>query len=257
MAKAMTVGARERTLTRALVGLADTLVSDFDVADLLHDLVVECVGLLDVDAGGLLLSDQRGGLEVMASSSEQTRLLELFQVQAAEGPCLECFRSGEQIAVSDLTQAVERWPKFVPAAQAAGYAAVHAIPLRLRNEIIGALNLFAIRPHELSEEDSLVAQALADVATIGILQERTIHHREMVVEQLQGALNSRIVIEQAKGLLAEAGGLQMDEAFDVLRKEARSMSSLLAAVARDLVEGRLDANRLVAKQKRARAQAPG
>lgn len=236
---------RERALTQAFVGLADTLVSDFDVADMLHDLVVECVDILDVDACGLLLSDQRGGLEVMASSTEPTRMLELFQVQTAEGPCLDCFRTGQQVAVDDLQDAAERWPRFVPAARTAGYAAVHAIPMRLRNEIIGALNLFATEPRELSEDDRRVAQALADVATIGILQERAIHHKETVVEQLQGALNSRIVIEQAKGLLAEAGNLQMDQAFEVLRRVARSSNTLLATVARDLVEGRLDAQGVV------------
>ena len=240
---------RERALTRAFVSLADTLVGDFDVTDLLHSLVEHCVSLLDTDAAGLLLSDQRGGLQVLASSSERAHLLELFQLQADEGPCLECFRSAEPVAVADLSLATERWPLFANAAREAGYSAVHALPLRLRDDVIGALNLFGGEPRALPDDDLQVAQALADVATIGILQERAIHHGEMVVEQLQGALNSRIIIEQAKGLLAEAGGLDMDEAFSALRAAARRTNSLLVGVAGDLVEGRIEARSLLAHTK--------
>jgi GAF domain/ANTAR domain len=239
---------RENALTRAFVDLADTLVSDFDVADLLHSLVEHCVTLLDADAAGLLLTDQRGGLQVLASSSEQARLLELFQLQADEGPCLECFRTGQAVSVPDLSKTTDRWPQFARAAGGAGYAAVHALPLRLRKEVIGALNLFGNQTGDLPKEDLDVAQALADVATIGILQERAIHNREVVVEQLQGALNSRIVIEQAKGLLAEAGGIDMDAAFVALRQMARRTNSLLAQVARDLVEGRVEARALLAER---------
>jgi transcriptional regulator with GAF, ATPase, and Fis domain len=236
----MSLTERENALTRAFVDLADTLVSDFDVADLLHSLVKHCVTLLDADAAGLLLSDQRGGLQVLASSSEQARLLELFQLQADEGPCLHCFRTGAAVSVPDLSVGSDRWPRFAGAASTAGYASVHALPLRLRSEIIGALNLFGTKPGSLPQGDLDVAQALADVATIGILQERAIHNREVVVEQLQGALNSRVVIEQAKGLLAEAGSIDMDAAFTALRQTARRTNSLLAQVARDLVDGKLE-----------------
>lgn len=236
----MSVTRRDHALAEAFVSLADTLVNDFDVAELLHNLVNHCVSLLDADAAGLLLSDQRRGLQVLASSSEKARLLELFQLQSDEGPCLVAFRTGTHVAAPRLEAELERWPQFVPAAATAGYAAVHAFPMRLRNEVIGALNLFSSEPHELPEEHLRVAQALADVATIGILQERAIHHGEMVVEQLQGALHSRIVIEQAKGLLAEAGHLDMDAAFDALRQAARRTNTLLARLARDLVEGRID-----------------
>lgn len=237
---------RENALALAFVSLADTLVSAFDVTDLLHSLVGHCVELLDADAAGLLLTDQRGGLQVLASSSEQARLLELFQLQADEGPCLECFRTGQPVSVSDLAESAARWPQFAAAAVSSGYAAVHAIPLRLRADVIGALNLFSTHPGALPADDLKVAQALADVATIGILQERAIHHGEVVVEQLQGALNSRVIIEQAKGLLAEAGRLDMDAAFDALRGMARRTNSLLASVASDLVEGRLDARVVLA-----------
>lgn len=231
---------REQELTRTFVELADSLVSDYDVADLLHGLVEHSVSLLDVAAAGLLLSDQHGSLQVMASSTERTRLLELFQLQADQGPCLDCFRAGEPVAAPDLTVEAGRWPRFVQAAQQEGYAAVHAVPLRLRAEVIGAMNLFTTVPGELDPADLQVAQALADVATISILQERAIHHREVLTEQLQGALNSRIVIEQAKGRLAESANLGMDEAFHRLRGYARSRNMGLVRLARDLVDGKIE-----------------
>ena len=231
---------RDRELAEAFVDLADTLVSDYDVTDLMYRLVEHCVRLLDADEAGLLLTDQRGGLNVMASSDERTRLLELLQLQADEGPCLECFHSGEPVSVADLRETTARWPQFAPAALADGYLAVHAVPMRLREQVIGALNLFSARPGALAEEDLYVGRALADVATIGLLQEQTIHRRETVIEQLEGALNSRVVIEQAKGVLAERAGLGMDEAFRRLRDHSRATNTRLASVARDLIEGRLD-----------------
>jgi GAF domain-containing protein len=243
--------ARERELTQAFVELADTLVSDYDVADLLYGLVEHSVSLLDATAAGIMLADQRGGLQVMASTTERTRLLELFQLQNDEGPCLDCFHTGQPIAVSDLDAAAERWPRFAPAALAEGYAAVHALPLRLREEIIGALNLFSGQSGDLSAEDLQVAQALADVATIGILQERAIQHSETLIEQLQGALNSRIIIEQAKGVLAERGGVDMDHAFRQLRAYSRNTNTGLARVARDLVDGHLDANAVLSPERKA------
>lgn len=225
--------------------LADTLVSDYDATDLLYRLVDHCVHLLDVDEAGLLLSDQRGTLNVMASSDEQTRLLELLQLQADEGPCLECFRTGEPVSAADLRAATRRWPQFAPAALAGGYLAVHAIPMRLREQVIGALNLFTAASGELPDEGLYVGRALADVATIGLLQERTIHRAETVIEQLESALHSRVVIEQAKGVLAERGGLDMDEAFRRLRGHARSTNSPLVSVARDLVDGRLNTSEIL------------
>jgi hypothetical protein len=176
------------------------------VIDLLARLSSDCVALLPVDAAGLLLSDQRGALQVVSSSTEQAHLMELFQVQTQEGPCLDCFRSSQQISAPDLGRD-GRWPRFTQRAQQAGYRAVHALPLRLRFETIGALNLFGIHPGVLSPEDLRIGQALADVATIGILQERAIRRRDILAEQLQAALNSRVIIEQAKGILAERGQL--------------------------------------------------
>lgn len=240
--------AREKELSTAFVDLADTLVTNYDVADLLYRLVEHSVRLLDVAEAGLLLSDQRGGLHVMACTDEKTKLLELFQVQADEGPCLECYHSGHQVAIDDLNQMIERWPSFAPAAIAEGYAGVHAFPLRLRENTIGALNLFSTRTGALAEDDLHIAQALADVATIGLLQERAIAHSESIVEQLEGALNSRVIIEQAKGVLAERGDLDMDEAFRRLRSHARNTSTRLTDLAHDVVGGKYNTRDILADQ---------
>lgn len=231
---------RESVLAEAFVGLADTLVAGYDVIDLLHRLTEVSVELLDVDAAGLLLSDQRNNLHMMASSSESSRLLELFQLQNHEGPCLDCYRTGSPVAALDLADAAGRWPRFAAHAQLEGFHSVHALPMRLRTETIGALNLFGNRPGELPAADLRVGQALADVATIGILQERAVHRGEVLAEQLQAALNSRVIIEQAKGVLAERGDVDMHQAFNRLRQHARTHNSRLSDVARAVVEGTID-----------------
>ena len=227
---------RERALAEAFVSLADTLVADFDVIELLDRLSTDCVALLPIDAAGLLLSDQRGSLRVLSSSTEQAHLMELFQVQMSEGPCLDCFHTSRQVTAADLSDD-GRWPRFTARARQAGYRAVHALPLRLRSDTIGALNLFGSRPGGLSAEDLRIGQALADVATIGILQERAIRRREVLAEQLQTALNSRLVIEQAKGILAERGHLDLAQAFTLLRSHARTNNQRLSDLARDVVSG--------------------
>lgn len=242
---------RESRLLQALVQLADTLVDDYDVVDVLHRLVEHCVELLDATVAGLMLSDQHGGLRVVAYSSAQTRMLELFQLQASEGPCLDCVHSGEAVLVADLSAETRRWPRFAPLAVAEGFASVHAVPMRLRRETIGTLNLFRRETGLLSDEDLLVVRALADTATIGILQERAIRRSEVVTEQLQTALNSRVVIEQAKGVLAFAGDLEMEQAFHALRGYARNGGRRLADVARELVVGELRPEDLLALRPRA------
>jgi transcriptional regulator with GAF, ATPase, and Fis domain len=232
-------GIRERALAEAFVALADTLVADYDVIEVLHQLTMECVALLRVDAAGLLLSDERGSLQMAAASTERARVVELFQLQSDEGPCLDCFRTSRPITAPDLRGMTE-WPRFIAHTLDTGYRSVHAVPMRLRTETIGALNLFAIQPHALGPDDLRIAQALADVATIGILQERAIRRREVLAEQLQVALNSRVIIEQAKGVLAERGQLEMERAFEVLRGYARSTQQRLSDVALDV------ANRTIA-----------
>ena len=228
---------RERLLAAAFVELADTLVTDFDVPDFLHGLADRCVQLLGADAAGLMLADQRGRLEVIASSSEQMRLVELFQLQNDQGPCLECFQVGQPVHEADLAAAGRRWPLFAPAATGAGFAAVQAIPMRLRDEVIGAMNLLMRAPGRLDETGLQVAQALADVATIGLLHERNLRHQEVLAEQLQGALNSRIAIEQAKGVLSQQFGLDMDQAFRLLRDQARGQNRRLAELATAVADG--------------------
>jgi len=248
--RAMSGTKRESRLLRAFVQLADTLVDDYDVVDVLHQLAEHCVQLLNATAAGLMLSDQRGDLRVVAYSSAQTRMLELFQLQASEGPCLDCIRNGEPVLVADLSAEVGRWPRFAPLAVKEGFASVHAVPMRLRREIVGTLNLFRHETGLLDDEDLLVVRALADTATIGILQERAIRRSEIVTEQLQTALNSRVVIEQAKGVLAFAGNLEMEQAFHTLRGHARNGGRRLADVARELVVGELRPEELLTPRPR-------
>jgi transcriptional regulator with GAF, ATPase, and Fis domain len=223
-------------LSDVFIEMADTLVDDFDLLDFLHVLTVRCVQLLDVDAAGLLLTDAQGDLQVVAASTERTRLLELFQLQTAEGPCLDCFHTGTPVSVDDLTSA-GKWPRFTAAASEVGFLAVHALPMRLRTDVIGALNLFGTAPGALDMEKLRLGQGLADIATVGLLQQRAINRRDAVTEQLQAALNSRILIEQAKGLLAERLQVNVAEAFAILRSSARSRNRRLSDLARALVEG--------------------
>ncbi|MDC2954780.1 GAF and ANTAR domain-containing protein [Streptomyces gilvifuscus] len=227
----------QRLLARTFVELADNLVADFDLMDFLRLLTDRCVGMLDASAAGVLLADRDGRLRVMAASDEEVRLLELFQVQNDEGPCLTCFRTGAPVIVPDLTREIDRWPRFVTAAHRSGFGAVQALPLRLREETVGALNLFRAAPGPFDPAATLVAQALADVATISLLQQRTAQRSTVLNEQLQTALNSRVLIEQAKGKLAERQGIDMEQAFSALRAYARSHNRLLADVARAFIDG--------------------
>jgi GAF domain-containing protein len=226
-------------LANVFVELADTLVDDFDVLDLLHLLTTRCVDLLSAAAAGLLLTENGGELRLVVSSSEQAQLVELFQLQHHEGPCVDCFHSGEPVGTDRLDQAEERWPSFAPAAAAAGFASVIALPMRLRGQVIGALNLFGTaHGAPVSHEHLGLAQAMADTATIAILQERLARSRQLVTEQLEFALNSRIVIEQAKGVLSERLGIGTDEAFEVLRSHARSTRHRLTEVAEEAAQGK-------------------
>jgi transcriptional regulator with GAF, ATPase, and Fis domain len=231
---------REQSLVETFVVLADTLVDDYDIVELLDLLVTSCVQLFDITQAGLLLADQKGNLAVIVSSSEETRLLEVFQLQNHEGACLECVRSGQAVTCADLSGETTRWPLFAPAAVAAGFCSVVALPLRLRNQTIGALSLFSRRAQLISASDHRLAQALADVATIGILHRRASHHQSMLSGQLQHALNSRVIIEQAKGILAERSGANMDAAFNALRSYARGHNLKLTDVATAVVRGDID-----------------
>ena len=217
-------------LAETLVEVADTLVDDFDLIEFLGMLTLRTSELFDVSAAGLLLADHRGQLRMMAASDERSEMLELFQVQADEGPCHDCYQQGEAVVDADLSEAAVRWPRFAPHAVQAGYRAVHAFPLRLRQEVIGALNLFSTEVGRMSEVDARMVQAVADIATIGLLQERAIHRGAIQTEQLQTALQSRIVIEQAKGALAQIHSCDVDQAFEMLRSYARAHNQRLGDV---------------------------
>ena len=224
-------------LSQVFVEVADTLVADFDLIEFLHNLADHTAAVSDAASVGLMLSDEDGRLHFMAASTESARHLELFQLQHAEGPCLDCFRTGQPVTIADLTVDNARWPVFTPRAREAGIRSVHAFPMRLRDRVIGALNIFGEDAMPFPPDDVKVVQALADVATIAIIQERAISRAETLTEQLQGALNSRIVIEQAKGMIAQHNSVDVDTAFDRLREHARSNQVRLADLARGIVAG--------------------
>ena len=230
---------RAAQLFEVFATLADSLVVGYDVLDLLQTLVENCHDLLDVDSAGILLLSNDNALEVVASTSEANALVDIMQVDANAGPCLECFRTRTVVSLPDIDIGSDRWPDFCATARANGILSVYAIPLRLRETTIGTLNLMRNERGELNQHDIRAAQALADVATIGILQERTIRDSSAIRDQLQNALSSRIVIEQAKGVISETAHLSMDDAFQRLRHYARSQQATLSSVAQRLVEGDL------------------
>ena len=228
---------RESLLIATLVELADNLVDDFDVIDVLTVLSLRCVQTIDVDAAGVMLASPAGELQFVASSNESMRILELFQIQADEGPCVDCFNTGDAIVNRDLTNPAERWPTFSPRALQYGFRSVHCLPMRLRGRTIGALNLFRSTEGSLDVDDVVVAQGLADVATIAILQHRSSLDAMLLNNQLSNALNSRVIIEQAKGKISQATNCDMDQAFSRLRAHARNHNLGLTLVAISVVEG--------------------
>ncbi|MDJ1131815.1 GAF and ANTAR domain-containing protein [Streptomyces iconiensis] len=238
--------AREESVLEAMVEAIDTLTEDFDVIDFLHRLSGRCAELLDVTEVGIVIADQYGVLRTIAASSERTRLLELFALQHEQGPCVDCYRSGAARMDIDLTspEATASFGNFAERAREAGFVTAHALPMRLRNQTVGAMALFHTRASSLAPADARVAQALADVATIAILQQRTLTQTSQEKAQLQHALNSRIAIEQAKGVLAERWNINLDEAFDVLRSYARPRHVRITEVAQQVVAGSLSARDL-------------
>ena len=222
---------RERSVTEAFVSLADSLVGPFDVVELLDGLTEECVRLLDVASAGLLLADGSGVLHVVAASSEQTRSLELFQLQRDEGPCLECYRTGVTVAVADLQRHADRWPQFVGAALKRGFVSVHAVPMRLQDQVLGALGLFGTTVGSLNDDDLSLGQALAHVASIALVTGNATTDRTRLSQQLQTALDSRVYVEQAKGAVAQHANVTMNEAFTLLRLFSRDHNQRLTDVA--------------------------
>lgn len=218
-------------LAEVFVEVSDTLVNQFDIIEFLQMVTSRTAELIDAAAVGLLLADQHGELQFMAASDEATTLLELFQVQTEEGPCLEAFRTRAPVVIPDVRVAADRWPQFAPRAAKAGFRSVHAVPMHLRNQVIGAMNLFSTHTGGMEPNELVIVQSLADTATIGLIQERAIRRGEMLTEQLHAALNSRIVIEQAKGALSRIHGISVDEAFRLMRGFARHTNQRLGEVA--------------------------
>ncbi|HQU25876.1 MAG TPA: GAF and ANTAR domain-containing protein [Acidimicrobiales bacterium] len=235
---------RESVVIQTIVQIADNLVDDYDLIDVLTVLVQRCTETIGVDAAGVMLATPGGDLQFIASSSESMRVLELFQIQAAEGPCVDCVRSGTPIVNRALTEDDTRWPRFSPRAMTQGFRAVHCLPMRLRGTTIGALNLFRTHEGPLGSDDIVVAQGLADVATIAILQHQTSLSAGLLNSQLTNALNSRVIIEQAKGMIRQALSCEMSEAFDLLRTFSRDHNEKLTGVATRVVEGELTPDEL-------------
>lgn len=234
---------REQRLNAAFVALTDTLVHDFDVTDLLYRLAGTCVDVLGGDEAGILISDGNGTLRVVGSSSEELRLLELFEVQNEEGPCLDAFRNGQVIRSADL-EAEGNWPRFQRRALEVGFRSVDAVPLRLRDTTIGALNILRHDPGGLGDADLSASQALADVATIALVQERTLAESQEIARHLRRALDGQVAVEQAKGMVAARTGLQVGEAFQRIRQYARHGNHRIVDVAEAILAGRLDTSHL-------------
>ena len=228
------MASREELLADTFVALADTLVEDFDIIELLTMLSGRCVDLLDASATGILLADVHRNLHVVAASSERANLLELFQIQNEEGPCLDAFRTGKAVVHGNLGDA-SPWPRFGRKAIEAGLPSVHAFPMRVRDTVLGTLNLFMAQAGPLTAADVTVAQALAHAATIALLQDRAASDANRLSAQLQGALSSRVSIEQAKGAIAQRAGVGMDEAFRRLRTYTRTNNAKLTDVAEAIV----------------------
>lgn len=245
---------RERDIVRAFVDLSTELVNDYDMLEMLAQLTRNCASLLDVASAGLLLADPRGVLHLAAASSERTQELELIQLQRDEGPCLDCYRSGAAVTVPDMAAEQARWPQFSRAALGAGFKSVHAVPMKLRGNVLGALNLFGESVGRLDDSDLDLAQALAHVACVAIVNEKSASDHMTVNSQLQHALTSRIVLEQAKGVIANALGLEIDDAFMVLRGYARDHGRKLSEIAHEVVNRELRAETMVQRSQPASRQ---
>jgi GAF domain-containing protein len=253
--------ADQQRLIETLVSLADTLVDEYDVIDFMQTLAERSVELVGVSAAGIMLADAAGRLHHVACSSEQMRLVEVLELQLEEGPCFDAFHQRTFVRSDSSPDACARWPRFGPRAREAGFVAVSAVPLRLRGQAVGALNLFSADEGAIDDDDLAVVQAMADIATIGILQERLLHDQHVLSSQLETALESRVVIEQAKGVVAERNGIGVDEAFALIRGMARATNHLLVDTAKGIVDGSLtdallDAGRRARRRSAATLQQP-
>ncbi|MGW0903191.1 ANTAR domain-containing protein [Streptomyces sp. NPDC002853] len=230
---------REQHIARTFVELADTLVEDFDVIDFLHQMTVRCQELLDVTDAAVFLAHPNLNLHSPAPCDPSPALQDVVDAACRQGPAVDAHRTTRPVASLRLVDAAARWPQFTPHLLNAGYTLATALPMRLRQDNIGSLLLLHTGDRALNPDDLALAQALADAATIGLIQARTIRQQHTVNEQLHGALQSRIIIEQAKGVLAARSNVTLNQAFDVLRRYARQHRILLSRVARDVIESGL------------------
>lgn len=251
----MTGAPRETRVLDAVVSIVDSLLDDFDVVDLLTGLTERCTELLDIEAAGFLLADPLNRLRLLAATSDEARELELFQLQADEGPCVDCYATGQPVSVADVRGALQRWPRFVPAAVDAGFASVHAVPMRAAGIVLGALGLFGARPGKLSDADLLVGQTLTHIACVAILQEHA-PTPSTVMPQLRSALTGRVIVEQAKGLLRQMLDVSVDEAFKLMRTYARANGEHLTEVARRLMTDRYSRLLMVTELAELQAEPP-
>lgn len=234
------VKSREQRINDAFVATAGALMKDYDIVDLLSTLLKTCTDILEVDAGGILLADSGGDLELVASTSEEAKVVETIIIAAGAGPCIDGFDTAAVVTVPDITASGDKWPKFKKSALEQGFRSTYAVPMRLRTEVIGVMNLLSSTPDSISQKDGDIAQALADIAVLGILHERNFRNPLVVDEQLHLALDTRILVEQAKGVLAQAEGLSMTDAFDALREYASSHGLSLRQSAEGTVQRTID-----------------
>ena len=229
--------AREKLTTAAFIEVANALASDYDVGEFLHMLVGRCSEALNSDAVSVLLEAQEGTLQLAAATSERMRELEDLEIRLGQGPCVETYRQGAPVSAGDMRKEQDRWPATAPKAMEIGLLAVNAFPLKVDGDSVGAFNVYREAAGALSDEELRLTQAFADVATVGILRDRKVSEAERRAEQLQGALDSRVLIEQAKGVLAERQGISTELAFDMIRRYARNHHRKLRGVCQQIIAG--------------------
>jgi len=227
---------RQQHVVRVFLELADTLVEDFDVIDFLHQMTVRCRELLEVSDAAVFLSHSESRLHSPAPCTSGPLLQRVLEAACGQGPAVDAHRTARPVTVRDPADAAARWPQFAPRLRQAGYVRATALPMRLREENLGSLLLLHTGDLPLTAEDLGLAQAFADAAAIGLVHARTISRQHAVNEQLHTALQSRIVIEQAKGILAARCGVTLNQAFEAIRRYARHHRILLRNVARDVID---------------------
>jgi GAF domain-containing protein len=232
---------REARVAKAFIRTTSALMTPYDIVELLSTLMATCTDIFGLEAGGILIADVVGDLELVASTSEEASIVETMVIGAGAGPCIDAYVRGEIVTVADIAVDAEEWPQFRSTALAQGFRSVHAVPMRIRGEVVGVMALLGTHAGRLPADDLEAAQSLADIATLGIIHERSFRQPHAITEQLHLALDTRILIEQAKGVLAQSGGLTMDAAFDALRQYARQNELTLREVADRVVNLRIDA----------------